>query len=116
VSAAASPTIADVVTGSPSLNAVVPLMKPEMDLSGFSFHFEIVGTPRGALAAFLFPTLSVGLLAFGAVVASFDAFGSGVTPPPNPNNENVGFPLTGGTSTRAALALAAAFGAFFALG
>jgi len=114
VLSAAFPTIADVVTGSFSLNAVEPLMKPEMDLSGFSFHFEIVGTPRGALADFA--TLSVGDLAFGALSASASAdFSSAVTPPPNPNNENVGFPLTGGTSTFV-FALAADFGAFFALG
>ena len=109
--AAASPTIADVVTGSLSLNAVEPLMKPEMDLSGLSFHFEIVGTPRGALD--VFATLSVGVLAFDAVVvAAGSDLASGVTPPPNPNNENVGLPLTGGTSTGVALALAADFFAF----
>ena len=109
--ASATPAIPDVVTGSPSLNAVEPLIKPEMDLSGLSFHFEIVGTPRGALA--VFATLTVGLLAFGAVVAGSD-FGSEVTPPPNPNNENVGRPLTGGTST--GVALATDLVAFFSLG
>ena len=88
----ASPTIAEVVTGSPSLNALDPLIKPEILLSlGLNFHFEIVGTPRGALAA-------------GAVLAMMGASGADSlvaagAPPPIPNNEKVGRPFTGGTST-----------------
>ena len=101
-----SPTIAEVVTGSPSLNALDPLMKPEILFSlGSSFHFEIVGTPRGALAT-------------GAVFAMIGASG-GVSlvaagaPPPIPNNEKVGRPLTGGTSTISGFFFG---GAFFAAG
>ena len=90
-------------------------MKPEMDLSGLSFHFEIVGTPRGALT--LFAILSVGVLAFGADFVTVGAdLASGVTPPPIPNKENVGRPLTGGTLTGVVFTFAADLAAFFAFG
>ena len=92
----ASPTIADVVTGSPSLNDPDPLMKPAMDLSlELSLHFDIVGTPRGALA--FLATLSVGVLALGDVTAVVDVVLTDFVPPPIPNREKVGRPLTGGT-------------------
>ena len=41
----------DVVTGSPSLNELDPLIKPEIVLSLFNFHLEIVGIPLCALTA-----------------------------------------------------------------
>jgi len=83
----------DVVTASPSSNEPpAPLMKPDMEPSAFCFHFDMVGTPRGALAA-------VGVVL--AILGEADCFGTGfaedAAPPPNRNNENVGRPLTGGT-------------------
>ena len=75
----ADPAIAEVVTGSPSLNALDPLMKPEIVSSLLSFHLESVGTPRGALTDAVVFTVAVSALV-SLVVA----------PPPNPNNEKVG--------------------------
>ena len=108
----AAPASADVVTGEPLLKLGEPLMKPEIEPSGFCFHLEMVGTPRGAVAAFA--TLSVGVfaLALGAAAA---VTGVSVVPfgePPIPNRENVGRPLTGGTSMGVSLTT----GAFFATG
>jgi len=105
----AAPTIVEVVTGSPSLKAPDPLMNPDTAPSSSSFHLEMVGTPRGALAA----------AAGGADPASGAAPAACLgAPPPSPNSEMVGRPLTGGTLTGVpASGVAFAFdAAFFFLG
>jgi len=83
----AFPLMGEVVTGSPSLKALDPLMTPEMDPSGDCFHLEMTGTPRGA----------------AEVAAGADLSGS--SPPPNPNNEMVGErPVTGAAAACGLLA------------
>ena len=89
--------ITEVVTGEPSLNEEDPLIRPEIVLSLSSFQFVIVGTPRGAALAVLETDFAL----------DGDA-GSGV-PPPSPKRENVGLPLTGGTSIFLAGTLLATF-------
>ena len=66
----ALPLIGEVVTGSPSPNALEPEITPVIEPSRACFHFEITGTPRGA---------AVDVEDVDAVLAS------DLPPPPNPN-------------------------------
>ena len=94
------PTIGEVVTASPSSNDGEPLMNPDTEPSRFSRHFEITGTPRGALLTFVTFT--------GFAVDGFVSTLSSLTP--NPNNEMVDAGLAD-CSTCSALALDALFAA-----
>lgn len=98
--------IAEVVTGAPSLNEGDPLMRPEIVLSLSSFQFVIVGTPRGALTDFA-TDFALGVDAGSGA--------DGPVSPPSPKRENVGLPLTAGTSIFLAGSLLATFwlGFFF---
>jgi hypothetical protein len=78
----ASSTITDVVIGSPFLNEFDPLTKPLTVLSLFNVHFDIVGTPLGAVET------AGGCDLVETVVDVVS--GTGATPPPNPNSEKVG--------------------------
>lgn len=44
----ALPLMGEVVTGSPSLNELLPEITPVIEPSRACFHLEITGTPRGA--------------------------------------------------------------------
>ena len=46
---AALPLMGEVVTGSPSLNALDPEITPVIEPSRACFHLEMTGTPRGAV-------------------------------------------------------------------
>jgi len=111
----AFPLMGEVVTGSPSLKALDPLMIPEIDPSGDCFHLEMTGTPRGAADAEAGADLvesssppnpnneTVGRPATGVtagLLVSFDLTGATLSsPPPNPNKGMEGRPFTGGTAT-----------------
>ncbi len=47
----ALPLIGEVVIGSPSLNFPDPEITPVIDPSRACFHFDMTGTPRGAVEA-----------------------------------------------------------------